>query len=147
MDGVHQALDTQTVVFDTWDASDGPDAERSYCQARFTYAGPNEVVVLLRDATMDVCRRDAEQLVSDLSRSVIGATNLGVDTVVQEVLARASDFVGGKDGIVLVPNDDPSNFSMAYMWGPRGARASMQSESVGTARAGWPSSSRISTSP
>ena len=75
--------------------------------------------MLLRDATMDVCRRDAEQHVSDLGRLVIAATNLDIDTTVQNALQSTAHFVGGRSGIVLVP-DDGDNFTIAHVWEPTG---------------------------
>ncbi len=102
---------------------DDPHGDRAYCQGRFTCDGLDEVLVLLRDATMDVCRRDAEQHVSDLSRLVIAATNMEVDAAVQDVLARTAAFVGGRSGIVLVPDDGPRNFTIAHVWEPIGMPA------------------------
>ena len=69
--------------------------------------GCDEVLVLLRDATMDVCRRDAEQHVSDLSRLVSPRRRSEVDATVQNALARTAAFVGGRSGIVLVPDGGP----------------------------------------
>jgi diguanylate cyclase (GGDEF)-like protein/PAS domain S-box-containing protein len=122
IENVQRALDTRTVVYDVWEAKDVTSGDRSYCQARFTCSGLDEVLVLLRDATMDVCRRDAEQHVSDLGRLVITATNLDVDATVQSVLQSTAHFVGGRSGIVLVP-DDHDDFTIASVWEPTGMPA------------------------
>ena len=121
MDGVHRALDTRAVVFDVWEATDGPDGDRAYCQGRFTCDGLDEVLVLLRDATMDICRRDAEQLVSDLSWLAVAATNRrGQRRPSSRCCASTAAFVGGRSGIVLVPDDSPMDFTIEHVWEPNG---------------------------
>ena len=124
IENVQRTLDTRTVVYDVWEAKDATSGDRSYCQGRFTCSGLDEVLVLLRDATMDVCRRDAEQHVSDLGRLVIAATNLDIDATVQNALQSTAHFVGGRSGIVLVP-DDGDNFTIAHVWEPTGMPADL----------------------
>ncbi len=144
IENVQRALDTRTVVYDVWEAKDVTSGDRSYCQGRFTCSGLDEVLVLLRDATMDVCRRDAEQHVSDLGRLVITATNLDVDVTVQNALQSTAHFVGGRSGIVLVPDDD-GDFTIAHVWEPTGMPTDVPAACPEVA-AGSPSSSTTSKS-
>ena len=83
---------------------------------------------------MDVCRRDAEQHVADLGRLVIAATNLDIDATVQNALQSTAHFVGGRSGIVLVP-DDGDNFTIAHVWEPTGMPADLPEYAPG--RRSW----------
>ena len=91
---------------------------RSYCRAASPAAGSTRCSFSCATATIDI-RRARERHVSDLGRLVITATNVDIDATVQSVLQSTAHFVGGRSGIVLVP-DDGDNFTIAHVSEPRG---------------------------
>jgi diguanylate cyclase (GGDEF)-like protein/PAS domain S-box-containing protein len=114
-DAITRAAERDEAVACEWRSDEHP---RGWWRGTFIRVGPDDVIVVLRDLTPERCRTEAEALVTELQRRLLGSAGAPPNDAVIAGLRRATDFVGARGVIVAAIDNETNELSRLYEWTP-----------------------------
>jgi diguanylate cyclase (GGDEF)-like protein/PAS domain S-box-containing protein len=124
MAALGESLETGQIISRDWEYGTAAEGNRSYRHGTFIRSGPDSVLVVTRDVTMERCRSDTDRFVIGLGRRLIAQPMPGLKDAMADALQCTASFVGGRGALLLVPDDDAEqDFTIASSWGPNEIRA------------------------